>query len=114
MRAATSSLYQPYTFKATENWRVTASGDPCSSSYTGGRWVVDFSRGASSISLAPPDRVLLGSVVRLRLRGNAAGHPLRIYLRIHFMTFNIDAGEITASGEHEIVLDGPPVPSWKW
>ncbi len=106
--------YTAYRFEPQENWQMRAQGDRGASALTGKRLLADFSQGAAWISIAPPDRVLLGNVdkLRLRVRGNASGHPLHWYLRTHFMTFHKVAGEM--AGAQEMVLDAPPGAGWQW
>ena len=87
-----STSYTPYRFAAREGWRVLGGGDIGASRIDGGKLTLDFTHGAQWIAIAPPDRVLLGNVgkVRIRLRSNTAvaGHPMRLTLRTHFMNFH--------------------------
>jgi hypothetical protein len=112
--AQVSTSYTPYRFAAAEGWRLTSRGDAGASRLEGGKLVLDFSRGAEWIGIAPPDRVLLGNVgkVRLRVRGASAAHPLHLYLRTHFMKFHRTVA-VTAGAE-EIEIQGPPGPGWQW
>ena len=108
--------YLAYRFEAEEGWRVTSLGDAGQTKLEENNWTVDFSSGAAWVGLAPPDRVLLGSVgqVRLLVRGSARGHPLHLFLRTHFMTFHKAIGEVVGDGEHAIVTAGPPGAGWEW
>ena len=109
--AAVPTTYTPYRFAAAEEWKITSSGDSGESRLDASRLVLDFTHGASWIGIAPPDRVLLGSVSRLRIRIHGAGvHPVRLSLRTHFMTFH----KAVAAAEPEIVFDAPPGPGWQW
>jgi hypothetical protein len=112
----TSTSYTPYHFTAHEGWRLQASGDLGASRINGGKLTLDFSRGADSIALTPPDRVLLGNVgkVRLHLRSSSAAHPLRLTLRTHFMNFHKVVPVPAADSEQDIVIDGPPGSGWQW
>jgi hypothetical protein len=110
--------YIPYRLADTEGWRLIAgSGDAGASRFDRGKLLLDFTRGAASIGIAPPDCVLLGNVgkIRIRLRSaSLAAHPLHLYLRTHFMTFHKTAAIPSSEGEQEIVFDGPPGPGWQW
>jgi hypothetical protein len=76
----------------------------------------DFTRGATSIGLVPTDHVLLGTPTefRIRIRGKAAGHPLRLRLATHFMTFEKTIATLSGDGEQEIVTAAPPGEGWRW
>ncbi len=76
--------YVAYRFEAGEGWRTSASGDAGATRLEGRLWHHDFTRGASSIGLTLPDRSLLTRPERLRLRvrGAAQGHPLRVPLQV--------------------------------
>jgi len=111
-----STSYIAYCFAPNENWRLLSSGDRGATQWTDKKWSLDFFKGADWIALGPPDRCLLGKVakIRLRARGTAKGHPVRLYLRTHFMTFHKTVGEFSDQGEQEIVVEGPPGPGWQW
>ncbi len=113
---AASERYVPYRFEASENWRMTSGGDAGESRFDRGRWVLDFSRGAQWIAIAPPDRVLLGTpkTLTLTVRGAAGDHPVRLSLYTHFMTFHGPAAGLAGSGERRIVFEAPPGPGWTW
>ncbi len=109
--APVSTTYTPCRFAAAEGWKITSSGDSGESRLEGPRLVLDFTHGASWVGIAPPDRVLLGNVSRLRIRIHGAGvHPVRLLLRTHFMTFQ----KAVPAAEPEIVFDAPPGPGWQW
>lgn len=114
--ATVSTSYVAYRFESGENWQTRGDGDIGSTKLAGNRWSIDFSKGARWVAIVPPDRVLLGNVgkIRLRVRGAAQGHPVRIVLRTHFMTFYKVAGELPGAGEQEMVIDGPPGAGWQW
>lgn len=109
-----ATSYVPYHFAPDEGWRVIGGGDIGDSRIDHGRLLLDFTHGASWVGVAPPDRVLLGNVgkIRIRMRGAAETHPVHLYLRTHFMTFH-KIGAIEP-GAMEVVFDGPPGNSWQW
>jgi hypothetical protein len=108
--------YVPYRFEAAELWRVEGSGEIGASRLEGRTLHYDFIKGAEAIILRPPDRVFLGrpTKFRLRVRGKAAGHPVVMQLRTHFMTFSKPVGELNAEGEQTIEIEAPPGHDWKW
>lgn len=108
--------YPAYRFGPEEGWHTRADGNGGATKLDGRQWTADFSQGARWLSLGVPDHVLLGNVdkLRLRVRGNAKGHPVRLVLRTHFMTFQKTIGEFSAEGEQELVTAGPPGPGWEW
>jgi Beta-galactosidase len=108
--------YPAYRFGPEEGWHTRAEGNGGASRLEGRTWTPDFSQGARWVSLGVPDHLLLGSVdkIRLRVRGNAKGHPVRLVLHTHFMTFQKTIGEFAGDGEQELVTDGPPGPGWEW
>src|SRR5512139_2337324 len=69
--ANTNFSYLAYRFEPEERWRLRASGNAGDSKLEGRILRFDFSKGAQSIGLSLPDRVLLGrpEQLRLRLRG---------------------------------------------
>ena len=109
---AAATIYTPYRFAASEGWHLTAEGDAGESRIEGGRLVLDFTRRARWIGIAAPDRVILGSVskIRIRMKGAAGGHAIHLFLRTHFMTFHKTA----AAADGETVFDAPPGPGWQW
>ncbi len=108
--------YPAYQFGPEEGWRTRADGNGGTTRLDSKTWAVDFSQGARWVSLGVPDHVLLGNVdkIRLRVRGDAKGHPVRLVLRTHFMTFQKTIGEFSGGGEQELVTDAPPGPGWEW
>jgi hypothetical protein len=108
--------YPAYCFAPEEGWHTRADGNAGSTRLEGRTWTADFSKGARWLSLGVPDHVLLGTVdrIRLRARGGAKGHPVRLVLRTHFMTFQKTIGEFGGDGEQELVTDAPPGPGWEW
>ncbi len=115
--SANSSVpYVAYQFEAGEGWHTSTSGDAGTTRLEGRVWHYDFTRGAASVGLTLPDRTLLTrpQQFRLRVRGEAKGHPVRISFRTHFMTFQKVVGEFTGSGEQELVFTAPPGEGWQW
>jgi hypothetical protein len=108
--------YPAFRFDASEGWRLRVDGNGGESRWEGGSWRADFSKGARSVSLEVPDRVLLGRVekLRLRVRGSAKGHRVLLVLRTHFMTFQKELGEFEGGGDQELVTEGPPGAGWEW
>ncbi len=108
--------YLAYRFAPEEGWRVRASGNAGSTKLEGRLLQFDFTQGASAIGLGLPDRVLLGrpETMRLRVRGAVKGHPVRVQLRTHFMTFEKVVGEFSGEGEQELAFEAPPGHDWKW
>lgn len=105
-----------FRFTPEEGWRMRAEGNPGASRLEGKQWTLDFSQGARSISIAVPDQTIPGSVdrIRVRTRGVAAGHPVRVIVRTHFMTFHKVIGEWSGGEVSELVTEGPPGPGWEW
>ncbi len=108
--------YQAFRFGEDEQWALRTHGDAGDSSLTGARWQLDFSRGASTIGIVPREQSLLGDPreIRIRARGNAAGHPVRLQIATHFMTFEKTVGEFSGEGLQEIVVPAPPGEGWRW
>ena len=108
--------YPAYRFGPEEGWHTRADGNGGASRLNGRTWLADFSQGARWLSLGVSDHVLLGNVdkIRLRVRGSAKGHPLRLVLHTHFMTFQKTIGEFAGDGEQELVTDAPPGRGWEW
>jgi len=108
--------YPAYRFGPEEGWHARAEGNGGASRLEGRTWTADFSQGARWVSLGVPDHVLLGNVdkIRLRVRGSAKGHPVRLVLHTHFMTFQRTIGVFAGGGDQELVTDGPPGPGWEW
>ena len=112
----TAFSYLAYRFAPEEGWRVRTSGNAGSTKLEGRILQFDFTRGASTIGLGLPDRVLLGrpETIRLRVRGSVKGHPVRVQLRTHFMTFEKVVGEFSGEGDQELAFEVPPGHDWKW
>ena len=108
--------YRLFKFDASEGWRLAVKGDHGSSSLQGNSLVLDFTKGAKSISLIPEMTSMLGRVekIRLKVRGSAGNHPVHVFIQSHFMTFHKVAGTIAGSGEQELVIDAPPGNGWSW
>jgi len=105
-----------FRFRPAENWQLRASGNSGATQWKAPDWSLDFSQGASSLGISPPEMCLLGKVdkIRLRARGTAKGHPVHLFLHTHFMTFHKAIGEFSGEADQEIVTDGPPGPGWQW
>jgi hypothetical protein len=108
--------YVAYQFDPDEGWRTWTAGNGGATRLDGRVWHYDFTRGASSVRLSLPDRSLLTrpECFRLRVRGEAKGHPVRVAIPTHFMTFHKTVGEFTGSGEQELVFAAPPGEGWQW
>jgi hypothetical protein len=108
--------YVAYRFAPDEGWRTWTAGNGSTTKLDGRTWRYDFSRGASAVTLSLPDRSLFTRPerFRLRVRGEAKGHPVRVWLHTHFMTFEKVVGELTGSGEQELVIAAPPDEGWTW
>jgi len=112
--AVTRVAYPAYRFGPEEGWTLRAEGDGGASKLEGNSCLLDFSKGARSISLSVPDRILLGNVEKLVLkaRGSLAGHPVRLVMRTHFMTFHRTV--TNWSGDADLVIGAPPGEGWQW
>ena len=111
-----ATSYVPYHFTPDEGWKIAGSGDLGSSRLDHGKLLLDFTRGASWIGVAPADRVILGNVGKIRIQVNspAVSHRMDVYLRTHFMTFHKVVAGPSGAGDQEVVLEGPPGPGWQW
>jgi hypothetical protein len=109
--------YTACCFEPEEAWHTTAQTNVGTTAFEGRTWRFDFTQGAPYLGLALPDRSLLTRPerFRLRVRGDAKGHSVHVYLRTHFMTFHKVVGEF-ASGAlpQEFVFDAPPGEGWQW
>ncbi len=103
-------------FAPEEGWRLQMAGNGGGTKLEGRRLHFDFSRGAKSIGIVPPDSSLLGSPTQIRIRtqGVVAGHSVRLLMATHFMTFEKTIGEFGSSDASEIVVDAPPGDGWRW
>ena len=111
-----TSEYSAMRFEQAEGWRCVTEGPRSAGDLQDRTWTFDFSKGAKSISLAPADISLLGEPleIRLRVRGSTHGHPLRLQMVTHFMTFERTLGVLESDGPHEIVMPAPPAEGWRW
>jgi hypothetical protein len=102
-------------FGADEGWGTSASGDGGATALRGGVWNYSFTRWACSVRLSLPDRSLFTRPerFRLRVRGEAQAHPVRVTFHTHFMSFHKTVGEFTGSGEQELVFGAPPCGGWE-
>lgn len=112
--AVTRVAYPAYRFTAEEGWSLRGEGDLGASKLQNGSGVLDFSKGARSITLAVPDRVLLGNVEKLRLvaRGSETVQAIRFVLRTHFMSFYRTV--TNWPGDSDLVVGAPPGEGWQW
>jgi hypothetical protein len=111
-----TSQYVAAAFEPQEGWRSGAAGSAGGTKLDGRKWRFDFTKGASAVSIAPREFSLLGTPqeIRLRVRGSAAGHPVRLRLATHFMTFEKVVGELLKDGQNELVTESPPGEGWRW
>lgn len=114
-----TSDYVFQTFDAKEGWVCRANGpagSEGSSSLLGRTWTFDFSQGAKSIGIVPAEVSMLGEPqeIRLHLRGDSLGHPLRLQVLTHFMTFERTIDPLEGDALHEISLPAPPADGWRW
>ncbi len=114
--ARVNAAYTAWQFAPEEGWHMAGAGPLGAAKLEGKKWELDFTQGATWIALRPPDRCLLGTVdkIRLRVRGAAKGHPVQLRLHTHFMTFHKVLGEFAGEGEQELVVEAPPGPGWEW
>ena len=114
--ATVTSDYLAAGFTLDEQWHLRANGNAGRSSLRGRRFDFDFSQGADSIGIGPRDFSLLGNPreIRIRVRGSAPGHPVRMQIATHFMTFEKVIGEFDGDETSEIVVPAPPGEGWKW
>ena len=102
-----------YRFDPAEGWHARGGA-----ALDGRTLKFDFTRGAGAAGLAPPDLSLLGlpKEVRIRVRGKAEGHPVRVQMATHFMTFEKAVGEFkdAADGTSELAFQAPPGEGWRW
>lgn len=108
--------YVAYHFEASEGWRTWTTGNGGTTKLDERSWRYDFSQGASAVTLSLPDRSLFTRPerFRLRVRGEAMGHPVRVWFHTHFMTFEKVVGELTGSGQQELLFAAPPGEGWTW
>jgi len=111
-----TSDYVAARFAPDEQWHLWASGNGGGSQLRGRRLDFDFTRGAESIGLGHRDFSLLGNPrkIRIRVRGSAPGHPVRMQIATHFMTFEKVIGQFDGHQTSEIVVAAPPAEGWKW
>lgn len=116
VETGTTVRYVPYRFEPGEGWTLTTSSNAGATRLEGRTLHFDFTRGATQLSLTLPDRSLLTlpERFRFRLRGDARQHPVHVFLRTHFMTFDKVVGQFVGNGEQELVFDAPPGPGWQW
>jgi hypothetical protein len=108
--------YVVFNFQAGEGWRLSAEGEKGSSVLNENSLLLDFTKGAKSLSISPTPISMLGRVekIRLKVRGSAKDHPVHFYIQTHFMTFHKVVGKLSQSGEQELVFDAPPGNDWLW
>lgn len=108
--------YTVFDFNSGEGWTLGAEGENGSSELKDKSWVLDFTKGANSISISPTPVSMLGRVekIHLKVRGSAKDHPVHIYIQSHFMTFHKVVGKLSGSGEQDLVFNAPPGNDWLW
>ena len=110
--------YTAARFSAAEGWHSHAGGPPGGTGLRGREWTCDFTQGASYAALTPREYSLLGlpREIRIRVRGRADGHPVRLRLATHFMTFEKTLGAFrgVGGGLAEAVTAAPPGGGWRW
>ena len=108
--------YIVYNFNTGEGWQLNGEGEKGTSGLKGKTWVMDFTKGAKSISISPTPISMLGRVekIHLKVRGTTGDHPVHIYIQTHFMTFHKVVGKLPESGEQDLVFDAPPGNDWLW
>ncbi len=111
-----TSDYVAMQFDATEGWTCVVDGPEGAGALRGQTLTFDFAKGAKSIGLVPAEISLLGEPleIRLRLRGSSSGHPLRLRIVTHFLTFERTLGPVDSDKLHEIVVPAPPGEGWRW
>jgi len=111
-----TSEYAAAQFASDEEWRLRTGGPAGDSSLEDRELRFDFSKGATTIGIVPQESSLLGSPqeIRIRVRGSAPGHPVRMQIATHFMTFEKTVGEFRGDDISEIVTEAPPGEGWRW
>lgn len=110
------STYTAYTFAPEEKWNAGGKGNIGETKLKGKTLQLDFTQGAQRLDINAPDFSLLGSIekIHFRIHGTVKGHPVRLTVHTHFMTFYKDIGEFGSAGEQVLSTEGPPGPGWKW
>lgn len=108
--------YKIFNFNENEGWTLSSQGDRGKSSLNGRMLLLDFTKGAKSISIYPAPVSMLGTVekISLKVKGKAKDHPLHLYIQTHFMTFHKIVGELAGEGYQELTFEGPPGNGWQW
>ena len=108
--------YVAFRFEPAEGWRMWGSGNAGAGKLEGRTLALDFTKGTTSFNLAARDVSLLGTPreIRIRARGKALGHPVRLRIATHFMTFEKTIGQFDQDGEYDLVTEAPPGQGWKW
>ena len=105
-------------FAPDEQWRLSSHGNRGTSSLAGRTWRFDFTKGAERVGIVPKEYSLIGLPKRLRLRarGAAPAHPVRVQFATHFMTFEktVGAFKAAADGHVELTFAAPPGEGWTW
>ncbi len=121
MLGTRTTEYSAAQFAADEGWRMSSRGPAAASRLDGRTLHYDFSGGATSIGIVPPESSLLGNPeqIRIRVRGSAPSHPVRLLIATHFMTFETTVGEfesVSKEGDQfsELVVEAPPGDGWTW
>jgi len=108
--------YVVYNFNPGEGWRLAGEGETGNSGIKEKSLVLDFTKGAKSVSISPTPISMLGRAekIRLKVKGSANDHPVHIYIQTHFMTFHKVVGKLSGSDEQELVFNAPPGNGWLW
>jgi hypothetical protein len=108
--------YEVFHFGQSEGWFLTAKGEKGNSLLKDKTLVLDFTKGARSVSISPTPVSMLGRVekIHLRVKGTAGNHPVHLYIQTHFMTFDKVVGTLNGSGEQELLFNAPPGNDWLW
>jgi hypothetical protein len=94
-------------------WRLRHDSKPGESRVDGNIFQYDFTQGAHWLTFEV-NRTLIAKPrsIRLRVRGNSGGHPLKVTVRSHFQALDAWVGPPTNDGIHEFSLPLPPEGKW--
>jgi hypothetical protein len=110
------SEYAAYRFDPGEKWTAHSWGNGGRTRLDGRTLTADFSKGVAAIQLSTEEIGLIGTPKEmiLRARGDLSGHPVRVRLATHFMTFVKSIGQFTfgPDGISEIRTAMPPGEGW--
>jgi hypothetical protein len=111
-----STEYTYLRFDPSEKWQLRIDGPASAAGLRNKTLTFDFSTGAKSIGLVPRDVSMLGQPeeIRLRFRGDTAGHRLRLQLLSHFMSFDRTIEPVAGEGLHVVRIPAPPGEGWRF